>query len=104
MKVVVVHSHTGGKKMWDFLENSWQECGTVRLVLSHQRFATTHHHHHHHHHHQGPCRGSHHWVCVSNREFTLDTLTSANPDVIICSDPAGFVAASLRLFHTHQAL
>ena len=38
VKVVVVHSHTGGKKMWEFLEKNWQECGTVKLALSHQRF------------------------------------------------------------------
>lgn len=41
VKVVVVHSHTGGKKMWEFLEKNWQECGSVRLALSHQRFVTS---------------------------------------------------------------
>ena len=33
-----------------------------------------------------------------DRDFTLETLTKANPDVIICSDPAGFVA----LQQTHE--
>lgn len=44
VKVVVVHSHTGGKKMWEFLEKNWQECGSVKLALSHQRFVPSHCH------------------------------------------------------------
>ena len=47
VKVVVVHSHTGGKKMWEFLEKNWQECGSVKLALSHQRFVMFSSEHHH---------------------------------------------------------
>lgn len=81
VKVVVVHSHTGGKKMWEFLEKNWQECGSVKLALSHQRFVPSH---------------CHKRLLVltkkTNRDFTLASLVEANPDVIICSDPAGFVS------------
>lgn len=84
VKVVVVHSHTGGKKMWEFLEKNWQECGTVKLALSHQRFV-----------HLFTSFEQHSPLVTpparDNRDFTLASLVEANPDVIICSDPAGFV-------------
>ena len=40
VKVVIVHSHTGGKKMWDFLEKNWEEFGPIKLVFFHQKFVT----------------------------------------------------------------
>lgn len=59
LKVVVVHSHSGGKKMWDHLGRHYGEYGTTRLSIVHQR------------------------------DFTLDSLTKERPDVIVASDPAG---------------
>lgn len=59
IKIVVVHSHSGGKKMWEHLSRHWEEYGTRKLTI------------------------------VQQKEFTLDSLVKANPDIVICSDPAG---------------
>eukprot|EP00727_Mastigamoeba_balamuthi_P008031 m51a1_g3849 hypothetical protein (340) ;mRNA; f:380688-382534 len=59
IKAVIVHSHSGGKRVWDYLGRHWNEFGAARLLIAHQR------------------------------EFTLESLIKAAPDVIVCSDPAG---------------
>jgi hypothetical protein len=59
IKIVVVHSHSGGKKTFDHLAKHWNDYGSTKLVITHQR------------------------------DFTLDSLVKASPDIIICSDPAG---------------
>lgn len=59
IKIVVVHSHSGGKKMWDHLSKHWEEYGTRKLIIAQQK------------------------------DFNLESLVKANPDIVICSDPAG---------------
>ncbi|KAH3756940.1 hypothetical protein Pelo_11249 [Pelomyxa schiedti] len=59
IKVVVVRSHTGSKKCWDHLRTHSRDFGDRPLTITYQK------------------------------EFTLETLIRANPDVIVCSDPAG---------------
>lgn len=59
IKIVVVHSHSGGKKMWDHLSRHWDEYGARKLII------------------------------VQQKDFSLESLVKANPDIVICSDPAG---------------
>ena len=41
------------------------------------------------------------YCLLFQREFSIESLISANPDVIICSDPAGFVT-QYDFYHTHS--
>ena len=59
IRVMVVHGHVGGQKMWSYLAKNWADYGTVQLQV------------------------------LSVVHFTLDDLQMENPDIIVCSDVAG---------------
>lgn len=59
VRVLTVHGHSGGKKMWSYLAKHWTDHGSVAIDV------------------------------VSTNTVDLELLRRENPDVIVCSDIAG---------------
>lgn len=59
VRVLTVHGHSGGKKMWSYLAKHWTDHGSVAIDVT------------------------------SVNTFDLELLQRENPDVIVCSDIAG---------------
>ena len=59
IRILVLHGHTGGKRMWDYFATNWPAHGSVQIEVT------------------------------RTKNFDIELLQRENPDIIICSDIAG---------------
>ena len=59
IRILVLHGHTGGKRMWDYFAKNWPAHGPVQIEVT------------------------------RTKNFDIELLQRVNPDIIVCSDIAG---------------
>ncbi|GAB1223060.1 hypothetical protein ENUP19_0128G0037 [Entamoeba nuttalli] len=75
INVMVIHSHSGGYRTWDYISQHWKEFGNIQINMSFKKFVFI-------------------SILLNNkrlnvRNITKEILESENPDILVFGDCAG---------------